>query len=62
MTPGATTDTKHPSGDNRFKLLDRTINLTRQMQKGYGFGLKPSDTILTTGGSSRMPTTSGARG
>ncbi len=25
MTPGATTDIKHPSGDNRFKLLDRTI-------------------------------------
>ncbi len=36
-------------------LLDRTISLTRQMQKGYGFGLKPTDTILTTGGSSRMP-------
>lgn len=36
-------------------LLDRTISLTRDMQKAYGFGLKPSDTILTTGGSSRMP-------
>lgn len=36
-------------------LLDRTISLTRDLQKAYSFGLKPSDIILTTGGSSRMP-------
>lgn len=36
-------------------LLNRTINITRDLQKAYNFGLKPSDTILTTGGSSRMP-------
>lgn len=36
-------------------LLDRTISLTRDLQKAYTFGLKPSDIILTTGGSSRMP-------
>lgn len=36
-------------------LLDRSISLTRDLQKAYSFGLKPSDIILTTGGSSRMP-------
>ncbi len=37
------------------KLLDRSIALTRDVQKAYNFGLKPTDVILTTGGSSRMP-------
>ena len=36
-------------------LLTRTINITRDLQKAYQFGLKQTDTILTTGGSSRMP-------
>ena len=36
-------------------LLARTVSITRDLQKAYQFGLKPSDTILTTGGSSRMP-------
>ena len=36
-------------------LIDRTISITRDLQKAYQFGLKQSDTILTTGGSSRMP-------
>lgn len=36
-------------------LLDRTVSITRDLQKAYQFGLKQSDTILTTGGSSRMP-------
>lgn len=36
-------------------LLNRTISITRDLQKAYQFGLKQSDTILTTGGSSRMP-------
>lgn len=36
-------------------LLARTINITRDLQKAYQFGLKQTDTILTTGGSSRMP-------
>ncbi len=36
-------------------LLDRTVKLTRDVQRAYNFGLKSSDTILTTGGSSRMP-------
>lgn len=36
-------------------LLDRTINITRDLQRAYQFGLKQTDTILTTGGSSRMP-------
>lgn len=36
-------------------LLDRTISITRDLQRAYQFGLKQTDTILTTGGSSRMP-------
>ncbi len=36
-------------------LLARTISITRDLQKAYQFGLKQTDTILTTGGSSRMP-------
>lgn len=36
-------------------LLNRTISITRDLQKAYQFGLKQTDTILTTGGSSRMP-------
>lgn len=36
-------------------LLARTVSITRDLQKAYQFGLKQSDTILTTGGSSRMP-------
>ncbi|HLQ44948.1 MAG TPA: Hsp70 family protein, partial [Planctomycetaceae bacterium] len=36
-------------------LLNRSISLTREVQKAYSFGLKPSHIILTTGGSSRMP-------
>ena len=36
-------------------LLDRTLSITRNLQKAYSFGLKPTDVILTTGGSSRMP-------
>lgn len=36
-------------------LLDRTIAITRDLQKAYQFGIKQTDTILTTGGSSRMP-------
>lgn len=36
-------------------LLDRTIGITRDLQRAYQFGLKQTDTILTTGGSSRMP-------
>lgn len=36
-------------------LLARTVSITRDLQKAYQFGLKQTDTILTTGGSSRMP-------
>jgi Hsp70 protein len=36
-------------------LLDRTLSITRDLQKAYNFGLKPTDVILTTGDSSRMP-------
>ncbi len=43
-------------------LLVRTINITRDLQKAYQFGLKASDTILTTGGSSRMPSIKKALG
>ncbi|MFM9962350.1 MAG: Hsp70 family protein [Planctomycetaceae bacterium] len=43
-------------------LLNRTIAITRDLQKAYQFGLKPSDTILTTGGSSRMPSIKKALG
>ncbi len=43
-------------------LLDRTISITRDLQKAYQFGLKQTDTILTTGGSSRMPSIKKALG
>lgn len=43
-------------------LLNRTISITRDLQKAYQFGLKGSDTILTTGGSSRMPSIKKALG
>lgn len=36
-------------------LLNRTIAITKELQKAYQFGIRPTDTILTTGGSSRMP-------
>ncbi len=43
-------------------LLNRTIAITRDLQKAYQFGLKQTDTILTTGGSSRMPSIKKALG
>jgi molecular chaperone DnaK len=43
-------------------LVDRTISITRDLQKAYQFGIKQTDTILTTGGSSRMPSIKKALG
>ncbi len=43
-------------------LLSRTIAITRDLQKAYQFGIKQTDTILTTGGSSRMPSIKKALG
>ncbi|MBC7819025.1 MAG: Hsp70 family protein [Planctomycetaceae bacterium] len=43
-------------------LIDRTIAITRDLQKAYQFGIKQTDTILTTGGSSRMPSIKKALG